>query len=166
MPEKWVPHAEGNFGTASGKCLFFNSDIVPPLPDYVPVVYDQTLRDKYPLQLLTIKTPKNFLNSSHANIDYLISKEGKPYLEINEQDATSRNIADGEELKVVNQRGRVFLTARISKKVKPGTVCMPQGFWPSKMKGGSSANALTDDRLTDMGRGGAMQEVWVEVLKV
>ena len=42
---------------------------------------------------------------------------------------------------------------------------MPQGFWPSLMKGGSSANALTDDRLTDMGRGAAIQEARVEVMK-
>jgi anaerobic selenocysteine-containing dehydrogenase len=166
LPEMWMPHAEGNFGTKSGKCLFYNHDIDPSLPDYVPVVYDRSIIEKYPLQLLSIKTPKHFLNSSHANIDYLISKEGKPYLEISEQDAVSRNIKNGDELKVVNQRGRVFLTARIGKKVKAGTVCMPQGFWPSLMKGGSSANALTDDMLTDMGRGGAIQEARVEVLKI
>ena len=43
---------------------------------------------------------------------------------------------------------------------------MPQGFWPSLLKGGSSANALTNDLLTDMGRGGAIQEARVEVVKV
>ena len=165
VPEKWMPHLEGNFGTASGKCLFYNPDIDPPLPHYVPVAIDQESLAKYPLQLMSIKTPKNFLNSSHANVDYLIQKEGKPYLEISEEDSIARNITDGDEVKVVNQRGRVFLTARIGKKVKAGTVCMPQGFWPSRMKGGSSANALTDDLLTDMGRGGAIQEARVEVIK-
>ncbi|MGB5171720.1 MAG: hypothetical protein WBN69_09855 [Eudoraea sp.] len=43
---------------------------------------------------------------------------------------------------------------------------MPQGFWPSLLKGESSANALTNDLLTDMGRGGAIQEAKVEVVKV
>ena len=47
-----------------------------------------------------------------------------------------------------------------------GIVCMPQGFWPSLMKGKSSANALTSDLLTDMGRDGALQETIVEVVKV
>ena len=166
LPDRWMPHAKGNFKTDSGKCNLFNPKINPPLPDYKPIVYSKEEITKYPLHLLTIKTPKNFLNSSHANIDYLIKKEGKPYLEINQQDAASRNIADGDELKVFNQQGRVFMNARIGNKVKRGVVCMPHGFWPSLLKGGSSANALTNDLLTDMGRGSALQETKVEIVKV
>ena len=100
------------------------------------------------------------------NQNLILKKEGKPYLEVNPNDASSRNIADGDELKVYNQRGSVFITARISNKVQRGIVCMPQGFWPSLLKGGSSANALTDHLLTDMGRGGAIQEAKVEIVKV
>ena len=165
IPEKWMPHATGNFKTESGKCEFYNPTIDPPLPDYQPVFYSTDELEKYPLRLMTIKTPSNFLNSSHANLDHLLDKEGKPYLEMSAEDAVKRDIVDGDELKVVNQRGRILLTARIGKKVKPGMVCIPQGFWPSLMKGGSSANALTDDRLTDMGRGAAIQEARVEVMK-
>ncbi|HSJ67698.1 MAG TPA: molybdopterin dinucleotide binding domain-containing protein [Anditalea sp.] len=95
-----------------------------------------------------------------------LEKEGKFYLEVNPKDAAMRQIADGDELKVFNQRGRVFITARISNKVKQGVVCMPQGFWPSLLKGGSSANALTNHLLTDMVRGAAIQEAKVEVEKV
>mgnify|MGYP001818292630 CR=1 FL=1 len=62
-------------------------------------------------------------------------------------------------------RGEVYMAARISRKVTQGVVCMPHGYWPSLMKGGSSANALTDHLLTDMGRGGAIQEAKVEILK-
>ena len=121
---------------------------------------------KYPLHLLAIKTPKYLLNSSHANIDHILKKEGKPFLEVNPADASNRNIGDGDELKVYNQRGRVYIRARISQKVMQGVVCMPQGYWPSMLKGGSSANALTDDLLTDLGRGGAIQEAKVEIVKV
>ena len=121
---------------------------------------------KYPLHLLSIKTPKYLLNSSHANVDHILSKEGQFYLEINSMDANNRQIVDGDELKVYNQRGQVFITVRISNKVQQGVVCMPQGFWPSLLKGGSSANALTNDLLTDMGRGGAIQEAKVEVVKI
>jgi anaerobic selenocysteine-containing dehydrogenase len=161
-----MPHAQGNFKTKTGKCNFYDEDIEPSLPTYIPREYNKTEKEKYPLHLLTIKTPKYLLNSSHANIDHILKKEGKPYLELNPNDASSRNITDGDELKVYNQRGRVFITARISNKVKRGIVCMPQGFWPSLLKGGSSANALTDHLLTDMGRGGAIQEVKVEIVKI
>jgi len=166
LPDKWMPHAEGNFNTTSGKCHFYDAAIEPPMPVYLPAAYSKKEREEYPLQLLTIKTPRYFLNSSHANVDHILKKEGKPYLEVHPQDASARNIADGDELKVFNQRGRVFMAARVSRKVTRGVVCMPQGFWPSLLKGGSSANALTNDLLTDMGRGGAIQEARVEIVKV
>ncbi|MCB0494115.1 MAG: molybdopterin-dependent oxidoreductase [Cyclobacteriaceae bacterium] len=166
IPSRWMPHAEGNFKTSSGKCHFYDPDLEQPLPAYVPFQYSEEEMKKYPLHLLSIKTPKNFLNSSHANVDHILKKEGKFYLEIHPKDADLRHIADGDELKVYNQRGRVLITARISNKVRQGVVCMPQGFWPSLLKGGSSANALTSHLLTDMGRGGAIQETKVEVEKV
>lgn len=166
LPRKWMPHATGNFKTSSGKCLFFDSNLDQPLPDYIPVSYSAAQTKDYPLHLLTIKTPRYLLNSSHANVDHILEKEGEFYLEIHPEDAQVRKIEDGDALKVVNQRGRVLITARISQKVTKGVVCMPHGFWPSKLKGGSSANALTSDLLTDMGRGGAIQEARVEVLKV
>lgn len=165
LPEKWMPHAEGNFKTTSGKCHFYDAEVQPSLPTYVPVTYTKKEREKYPLHLLTIKTPRYFLNSSHANVDQNLDKEGEPYLEVHPTDAAARNIAEGEELKVFNQRGRVYLRARLSQKVTPGVVCMPQGYWLSQFKGGSSANALTTDLLTDMGRGGAIQETKVEIMK-
>ena len=166
LPEKWMPHAKGNFKTPSGKCLFFNPDIEPALPEYHTVNYSEEEISKFPLQLLTIKTTKNFLNSSHANLDYLIKKEGKPKVDISQFDAEKKRIQDGDLLKIFNQRGVVYLEARISKKVRKGVVCLPQGFWPSLMDGGSSANALTDHKLTDMGGGGAIQEARVDIAKV
>jgi anaerobic selenocysteine-containing dehydrogenase len=166
LPEKWMPHAEGNFKTSSGKCHFYDPSLKPELPEFIPFDYSEQDSKQYPLHLLTIKTPAYFLNSSHANLDHILKKEGTPYLDINPQDAATRNIADGDELSVFNQRGRVYITARLTAKVKQGVVCMPQGFWPSLVKGGSSANALTNDLLTDMGRGAAIQEAKVEVVKV
>jgi anaerobic selenocysteine-containing dehydrogenase len=76
-----------------------------------------------------------------------------------------RGIEDGDAVKVYNHRGQVLLTARIKEKVRPGVVCMSQGFRPSLMKGGSSANALTNDLLTDMENGSALQETRVQVIK-
>ncbi|WP_194775280.1 molybdopterin-containing oxidoreductase family protein [Pararhodonellum marinum] len=166
LPAKWMPHVEGNFKTSSGKCHFYDPNLEQALPEYIPFQYSDEEIKQYPLHLLTIKTPKNFLNSSHANVNHILEKEGKFYLEVHPKDAAMRQIADGDELKVFNQRGRVFITARISNKVQQGVVCMPQGFWPSLSKGGSSANALTNHLLTDMGRGGAIQEARVELEKV
>ena len=166
LPKSWMPHSEGNFGTSSGKCHFYDEKLAQPLPEYIPYDYDSEEIEKHPLQLLTIKTPEYFLNSSHANVDHILKKEGDLYLEISEYDAEKREISTGDELRVFNSRGRVFCKARISDKVKVGIVCLPQGYWPSLLKGNSSANALTNDLLTDMGRGGAIQEARVDIEKV
>jgi anaerobic selenocysteine-containing dehydrogenase len=165
VPKQWMPHAAGNFKTPSGKCLFYNPDIEPPLPQYQAIEYSPEEMAKYPLQLLTVKSTRYFLNSSHANMDYLLEKEGKPMLDISREDADYRGIADGDEVRVFNQRGLVLMTARIRSKVRKGVVCMPQGYWPSLMKGNSSANALTPDMLADMGGGGAFQENRVDIKK-
>ena len=166
IPEKWMPHAEGDFGKKDGKCLFYNPEITPPLPDFVPFDYTDTDLAQFPLHLLTIKSTKNFLNSSRANHETHKQKEGKAFLDMNEVDAKARKLTEGDDIKVFNQRGEVYLNVRIKNKVRQGVVCMPQGYWSSLMKGGSSANALTHDVLTDMGGSAALQEARVEVIKV
>jgi anaerobic selenocysteine-containing dehydrogenase len=171
LPDPWIPHAQGNFKTPSGKCEFYSAALaeqkLSALPDYKPREYSAETLKKYPLHLLTIKSPRNFLNSSHANVSHLIAKEGKAFLDMHPKDAAARTIVDGERVKVFNEQGTVIITARVSEKnVRQGVACMPQGFWPTLMKGGSSANALTNDGLTDMGKGAALQEVRVEIEKV
>lgn len=42
---------------------------------------------------------------------------------------------------------------------------LPQGHWPSLLPGGSSANALTPDGLSDRGGGGDFHDARVEVEK-
>ena len=166
IPDLWLPHAEGNFNTSDGKCMLYNPEIEPALPDYQPVLYSEEDNANYPYHLLTIKSTRNFLNSSHGNIGRLIENEGPPVLDISKEDAERAAITDGEMVKVYNQRGEVTLQARIRSRVRPGVLCMPQGYWPSLQEGGSSANALTDDLLTDMGRGGAIQEARVGLMKM
>jgi anaerobic selenocysteine-containing dehydrogenase len=165
LPSPWIPHVEGNFATSSKKCEFYNSKLKDPLPEYHSVQYSEEELKKYPLQLMSIKSTRYFLNTSKANVKHLIKKEGIPYLDIHQLDAAARGIADGDQVKVFNQRGQVLITARIKQRVRQGVVSMAQGHWSSLMNGGSSANALTTDLLTDMGDGSALQETRVEVVK-
>ncbi|MEM1119791.1 MAG: molybdopterin-dependent oxidoreductase [Bacteroidota bacterium] len=165
IPQKWMPHAEGNFNTLSGKCQFYAPDIDPPLPDYQPHAYTQQQKKDYPFHLLTIKNTKNFLNSSHANVDYLLRKEGPPSLEMNAKDAQVKSIRTGDIVRVFNKKGSLQVRVQISKKVRRGVVCLPQGHWSVLQADQRSANVLTPDLLTDMGRGGAMQEAKVNVEK-
>ncbi len=167
IPDGWMPFSDGKFNTPSGKIELYSRTLeeagMSPLPVYSPVLYSEEHHRLYPLKILTIKSTKNFLNTSHANVDHLIKNEGVPKLDIHPEDARARGISDGSHVEVYNANGRVLLTAHISDRVAKGVACMPQGFWPSLMDGGSSANALTSDRLTDMGGGAALQETIGEV---
>ncbi len=70
---------------------------------------------------------------------------------------------DGDTVRVFNHRGSMTLRASVRDGTRPGVVSLPQGFWASLLPGGSSANALTPDGLSDQGGGGDFHDARVEV---
>ena len=48
---------------------------------------------------------------------------------INPVDAEERGIADGDEVRVFNDRGELRIIAKVTPRIIPGTVAMPQGMW-------------------------------------
>jgi len=48
--------------------------------------------------------------------------EGEPTLQIHPQDAAARGIADGERVRVFNDRGEFALAARVTDRARPGVV--------------------------------------------
>ena len=87
----------------------------------------------------------------------------EPKLDLSEVDAAARGVADGEMVRVHNDRGSVSVRARVGDRVRPGVCAMPSGWWASLSPGGSSANALTRDGLADLGGGGDFHDTLVEV---
>jgi anaerobic selenocysteine-containing dehydrogenase len=79
------------------------------------------------------------------------------------KDAAARDIRDGQSVRVFNPRGSMTLRAQVQDGTRPGVVSLPQGFWASLLPGGSSANALTPDGLSDQGGGGDFHDARVEV---
>ena len=65
--------------------------------------------------------------------------------------------------RVWNDRASVELPARISGRLRPGVVAIPLGWWASQHPDGKSANALTNDTLTEWGGGVAFSDTLVEV---
>lgn len=167
LPEPWIPFREGKFPTPSGKCEFYSEVLsragLDPLPTYEPV--RQTGGEQYPLRLLTSKSSRNFLNSSHAGVTRSIQAEGKPLLRMHPEDASRRGIHDEEMVRVFNQRGSMLVRVKVTDSVRAGIVAMSHGWWASKMPGQSSANALTSDGLTDLGGGGDFHDSRVQVSK-
>jgi anaerobic selenocysteine-containing dehydrogenase len=173
LPEPWLPFAEGGFRTWSGKAELYSEKLAgrgfDPLPTHTPAAEqptDPAQAARYPLALIAAKSALHFLNSSYAALPHHRRAEREPLLEIHPRDAAARGIEDGDVVRAFNERGAVDLHARVGERVRPGVVSMPFGWWPSHCAGGTSANVLTPDGLSDWGGGGDFHDVYVEVTRM
>jgi anaerobic selenocysteine-containing dehydrogenase len=85
---------------------------------------------------------------------------------MHKDDADRRGIVDGDMVRVFNQRGSLQIPAQVVDRVRQQVVAMSHGWWASRMPGGSSANALTPDGLSDLGGGGDFHDARVQVKKL
>jgi anaerobic selenocysteine-containing dehydrogenase len=81
--------------------------------------------------------------------------EREPRLEMHPRDAAERGIADGDMVRVFNDRGSYRLRARVNAKPRPGVVVAPSVWWKKHSPDRRNANNLTSQRTTDIGGGPA-----------
>ncbi len=145
----YLPHAEGNFTTPSGRCEFH-----PERLDYVPPVESrhggQAGNQIYPLELISAKMERG-LNSTFGHREEL--NKACAVVTFNPADAEARRIVDGSAVRVFNHRGSVQLTAHLDSALKAGVVSIPSVGWASAAADGNGVNVLTNDSLADMGGG-------------
>jgi anaerobic selenocysteine-containing dehydrogenase len=187
-PMTRTPHAEGNFPTPTGKCEFKTTQadkgnfVVPawrsgynelqpgqpvdPLPAHAPLHESRGstpgLAAHYPLNLISPK-PHAFLNSQHANDAIQKKRQGEQSIIIHRDDADAMGIADGQMVRVFNDRGSFTGRASVGRDVMPGAVCAPSGYWASHSGSGTSVNAVTSTRLSDLGNAPTFSDVLVRV---
>jgi anaerobic dimethyl sulfoxide reductase subunit A len=123
--------------------------------------------DSYPLQAIGHHTLHR-VHSTHDNNDWL--EEAFPQrVFINPIDAEARGIRDGDDVKVYNQRGAIILPCRITPRVMPGVLDIPQGAWyepdENGVDRGGCVNVLTSQRWTPFAYGTAQHTIMVEVEK-
>jgi anaerobic selenocysteine-containing dehydrogenase len=82
------------------------------------------------------------------------------------QDAATRDISNGDLVRIFNQRGSFQVKARVTDKAKPGLVVALSVWWKKYGLDGKNANEVTSQRLTDMGGGPTFYDVLVQVEKV
>lgn len=157
----YAPYTDGKgFKTPSGKVELYSeraaSDGYDPLPEYVPPAEsaeaDPALAAEFPVNLLS-PAAHHFLNSTFSNIESLQKGEREPRIWVNPADARERGVADGDWLRVWNRRGETRLRAVVSDNVKPGVAWSPSLWWHRDSPEKRNVNALTSDRLADMGGG-------------
>jgi anaerobic selenocysteine-containing dehydrogenase len=194
-PDTRAPHAEGDFPTPSGKCEFRSSlaeggnfvvpvwrsmyegmqpgGYVDPVPDYdAPFEAPQSnpeLAQRYPLSIISPK-PHAFLNSQYGNAPDEQRVQGGQRVFIHPDDAAARGIAEGDTVRVFNDRGAFVGPAAYEPDLMPGLVTANVGHWQGggSDTGGSNTtvNAITADRHCGLGNAGVYGDNLVEVQKV
>jgi anaerobic selenocysteine-containing dehydrogenase len=170
LPKVFAPFAKGGFHTPSGKCEFFSASLksqgIDPLPFYNPPAElpssNPQLASRYPLSFLSPPV-RNFLNSSFANLPRFREAEGEPSLELHSDDAARRGIADGDAVRVFNDRGSFTLKARVNDKPRRGVVVAPSVWWKKFSRDRRNANELTSQRTADLGGAATFYDCLVEV---
>ncbi len=166
-PGPFLPFAQGNFRTSSGKAQLYNSSLkaqgLNPVAAFVPPTESRrsSAAKAFPLELLARKAD-NFLNSTFSNLPGVQSLEDTGLLEMNPYDAKSRGIRDGDSVRVFNRRGEMQLKARVDGKVSPGVVAAKLN-WAKLTPGNRNINVLTSEKLTDMGNSATFYSVLIEV---
>jgi len=163
----FLPFANGNFHTASGKAELYNERLktegLDPVASFVPPEESRhaTAAKDFPLELLARKAD-NFLNSTFTNLPGMQALEEVGLLEMNRKDAGSRGIRNGDTVRAFNRRGEMQLKARVDGAVPPGVVAAKLN-WAKLTPGNRNINVLTSEKLTDMGNSATFYSVLVEV---
>jgi anaerobic selenocysteine-containing dehydrogenase len=164
------PYTSGALPTPSGKIEFYSevlaSEGVDPLPAFVPSEESRWGKNtKYPLEFLPRKAD-NYMNSTFANLDGHRKMEARTAqkLEIHPLDAQSRGIADGDPVRIFNDRGSLTLTALVNGSLPAGVVAARLD-WAKLHPESNNVNALTSERLTDLGRAATFYSTLVEVAR-
>ena len=165
--EPFLPFANGNFRTSSGKAELYSEAMkvqgLDPVAEFTPPAESRHGGQgaAFPLELLARKAD-NFLNSTFSNLPSVQEMEETNFLEIHSADARTRGIADGEMVRVYNHRGEIFLQARVDGAVQPGVVSARLN-WAKLGPGFRNINVLTSEKLSDLGNSATFYSVLVEV---
>ncbi len=157
--EAFLPFAEGNFHTGTGR-FAFDAESLVYTPPFESRFGDRELKNYFPLELISAKNDDS-MNSTFGNrtdVDQQVTT-----LTIHPQDAESRGVSNGAKVVVFNHRGRCMFRARVSADVGPGVLSTRTMRWNRNSDERKGVNQLMSERLTDIGGGPTFYSCLVQV---
>jgi anaerobic dimethyl sulfoxide reductase subunit A len=148
------------FSTPSGKIEIYSTTIardpdpyglgpIPPIPTWIAPDVDE----HFPLALVTPKSRAR-THSTHDNQE-ILARADRRDVWMNPEDAAPRGIADGQVVRVFNDRGATELPVRVTDRITRGVVSIKEGAWFTPDATGvdtrGCANVLTADRASPCG---------------
>ena len=174
--------------TPSGKIEIFSSELwemtqtwefdnpgpgdkLTALPEHVDTwegAVEARTNTKYPLQVIGHHY-KARTHSTYGNVAWM--KEAHPQtVWINTLDAAARGIDNDDLVEVFNDRGRIRIPARVTTRIAPGVMSVPQGAWydpnADGVDVGGSMNTLTSWHPSPITKGNAQHTTLAQVERV
>ena len=113
-----------------------------------------------PLMLISPASDKRI---SSTLGDLAASRKAPPLL-MNPKDAALRSLAQGNQVRVWNERGEVMLRLIVTDAVRPGVVASEKGAWLAMSPTGQTISALVSaDMKADLAEGACFNDTPVEV---
>ncbi|HPC98584.1 MAG TPA: molybdopterin-dependent oxidoreductase [Bacteroidales bacterium] len=163
--------------TPTGKIELFSKPLfdmkqpgeIPAVPKYITEWESPfgSEAEKYPLQAIGHHYMPR-VHSTHDNNEMTMNAfPQKVY--INETDAGKRNIRNGDMVRVWNDRGALVAKCKVTSKILPGVIDIPQGAWYNPGEDGTdfggNINILTTERWTPLAKGNPQHTIMVQVEK-
>jgi anaerobic selenocysteine-containing dehydrogenase len=154
-PLEFEKHRMRGFATPSGKVELFSARLAeaghPPVPfqdgrDDNPISFAEANSEDTLIGMSGERT-NPYTHTQFHTIPSLLAQEGEGYVDVHPDDARTRDIADGQTLKITTPRGQVRMKARISGAVHPGSIRVGWGWGDSDPE--ANVNNLTDDDRRD-----------------
>jgi anaerobic selenocysteine-containing dehydrogenase len=159
-----VVFADLEFKTPSGQIELASDEArqrwgLDPVPGFKEPMESVRRAGAYPLHFMTPNT-KNRIHSQFNNLKMIAQFGEKAFVAMHPDDARKREIRDGAEVRIFNDRGELILPARIDFGLKAGCVYVTNGWWAGE---GGAVNLTSSARETDMGYGAAFHDNLVEI---
>ncbi len=160
--EQIADPAHHRFPTPSGKIEIYSQQLaerqdplLPPIPKYISPWEgpDDPAVSNYPIQLVTPHSRARVNSQWHgiSRLDALADDA----VWLNPSDARLRGIVNGNRVKIHNDRGQLFTTARVTENIMPGVASLDTGAWfepdSEGIDHGGCVNVLTRDKCSPGG---------------
>ncbi len=168
--EPYVSFRDYRFQTPSGKIELYKEELVQhdaQLPVYrepIEATPFNPVARRLPLTLLFSHSPYR-IHSTFANMESLKQFEPEPTLKINPDDAAARSIADGDVVRLYNDRGTVTVLSQIDADLRRGVLVLPEGHWAKDFREGDPYS-LTHELISATSENYAFYDTLVEVERV
>jgi len=160
-PIQYRKYIDKGFKTPSGKVDLFSTSFEAhgygPIPSYTDPAGEplgaKDISAKGLSLLGTSRRPAQSVHTKFKNLKAITRIYPEPFVWIHPQDASDRDIREGDEVEVRSPQGEITIKAKLTEDTKPGLVWIDFG-WGNPTDGKANINVLANDAYFDPVSGG------------